>query len=314
MLKLGIIGLNEGNGHPFSYAAIFNGYDPVQLQARCPFALIKEYLPRDHGNKNFIDSAKVTHIWTQDKKLSEDVAKVSLIPNIVDHYTDLIGEVDAVILARDDPWNHLEMAKPFLQKRMPIFIDKQLVATKDELDEFMKLTGPDYPLMAGSPMRFTRDVARAKEKLRLDKVKTIQGISRVSWIRYGHHLFEGIAPLWGLEINWVRSLSDKPDHDIVQIDYKSGLNVILEFMPDVQLPIQFKVYSSVDQERSVPFEDFFYSFREMLKAFVHMIETGQKTIPYEEIVNIAKVILAGDISKKMNGVKISPITLGPIIV
>lgn len=312
MLRLGIIGLNDGNGHPFSYAAIFNGFDPVQLQARCPFALIKEYLPRDHRNENFIDSAKITHIWTQDKKISEDVAKVSLIPNIVDNYTDLIGEVDAVILARDDPWNHLEMAKPFLQKRMPIFIDKQLVATKDELTEFIKLTGPDYPLMAGSPMRFTRDLAQAKEKLQLDKVKTIQGISRVSWIRYGHHLFEGIAPLWGLEINWVRSLCDKPDHDIIQIDYKSGLNVILEFIPDVQLPIQFKTYSSVDQELTVPFTDFFYSFREMLKAFVRLVETGQKTISYEEMISISKVVLAGDISKKMDGVKISPITLEPI--
>lgn len=309
MLKLGIIGLNEGNGHPFSYAAIFNGYDPVELQTRCPFALIKEYLPRDHGNKNFIDSAKVTHIWTQDKKISEGVAKVSLIPNIVDNYTDLIGEVDAVILARDDIENHLAIARPFLEKRMPIFIDKQLVASKNELDEFIKLTGPEYPFMAGSPMRFTREVASARAELKLEQVKTVHGVSRVNWMRYGHHLFEGIAPLWGLEINWVRSLSDKPDHDIVQIDYKSGLNVILEFIPDVQLPIQFKTYSSVDQELSVPFADFFYSFREMLKAFVTMVETGQKAIPYEEIIKIAKVILAGDISKKLNGRPVSPVSL-----
>lgn len=309
MLKLGIIGLNEGNGHPFSYAAIFNGYDPVALQARCPFALIKEYLPRDHRNENFIDSAKVTHIWTQNKKISEDVAKVSLIPNIVDNYTDLIGKVDAVILARDDIENHLEIARPFLEKKMPIFIDKQLVASKNELDEFIKLTGPEYPFMAGSPMRFTRDVARAKEELKLEQVKTVHGVSRVNWLRYGHHLFEGVVCLWGLEIDWVRSLSQKAGHDIMQIHYQSGLNVILEFIEDVQLPIQLRTYSTVDQERSIPFADFFYSFREMLKAFVVMIETGQKAIPYEEIIKIAKVILAGDISKRLNGRPVSPVSL-----
>ncbi|MDP3900352.1 MAG: hypothetical protein Q8Q23_04700 [bacterium] len=312
MLKLGIIGLNEGNGHPFSYAAIFNGYDPQELQKRCPFALIKEYLPRDHRNENALTSAKVTHIWTQDKKISEDVAKVSLIPNIVDNYTDLIGKVDAVILARDDPWNHLEMARPFLEEKMPIFIDKQLVATKDELKKIMALTGPAYPLMAGSPMRFTRDVALAKDSLRLDKVKTIHGVSRVSWLRYGHHLFEGIAPLWGLDIEWVRSLSEREDHDIVQIHYCSGLNIILEFIPDVLLPIQFTTYSNTDKARSVPFEDFFYSFREMLKAFVNMVETGKKTISYEEIIDIAKVVLAGDISKKEQGALINPKTLEPL--
>ncbi len=37
MLKLGIMGLNEGNGHPYSFAAIFNGYDEGAL-AECPFA------------------------------------------------------------------------------------------------------------------------------------------------------------------------------------------------------------------------------------------------------------------------------------
>src|SRR3989339_1790419 len=102
MIKLGIIGSNEGNGHAFSYSAIFNGYDPEALAKQCPYELIREYLPREHGNENLLDSAKVTHIWTQDKKLSENIAAVSLIPNIVDEYTDLIGMVDAVILARDD--------------------------------------------------------------------------------------------------------------------------------------------------------------------------------------------------------------------
>lgn len=313
MLNIGIIGLNEGNGHPFSYSAIFNGYDPVELEKSCPFELIKEYLPRDHRNENLIDSAKVTHIWTQDKELSQDVAKVSLIPNIVDNYTDLVGKVDAIILARDDPWNHIEMTEPFLKAKIPIFIDKQLVATKDELEKFMGLTGPDYPLMAGSPMRFTRDVAQAKDKLQLDKVKTIHGVSRVSWMRYGHHLFEGIVSLWGLEIDAVRSLSSKKGHDIVQIHYKSGLNIILEFIEDVQLPIQFTTYSSAEKALSVPFEDFFYSFREMLKAFVSMVETGQKVIPYKEMVDISKIILAGDISKKMGCVAISPSSLEPIV-
>ncbi len=309
MLKIGIIGLNEGNGHPFSYAAIFNGYNPAELAKRCPYALIKEYLPRDHRNENLLDAAKVTHIWTQDKKLSEDVAKVSLIPNVVENYTDLIGAVDAVILARDDVQNHWAMMKPFLEKKIPLFIDKQLVATAAELEELEKLTGPEYPLMAGSPIRFTRDLAAAKKAISLGQVKTVHGVSRESWLRYGHHLFEGIACLWGLDIAWVRSLSSAADHDIVQIHYSSGLNVILEFIKDLQLPIQFTAYSTADKAYSVPFSDFFYSFRAMLESFTATIEKKTKATPYQEIVDIAKVILAGDISKQNNGAAISPQTL-----
>ena len=35
-LRLGVLGLSEGNGHPYSWSAIFNGYDP-QAMASCPF-------------------------------------------------------------------------------------------------------------------------------------------------------------------------------------------------------------------------------------------------------------------------------------
>ena len=134
MLKLGIIGMNEGNGHPFSYSAMFNGFDPVALKKRCPFELIKKYLPEEHQNRNLIGDADVTHIWTQDISLSEDIAAVAKIPNIVTNYEDMIGKVDGIILARDDPWNHLEMARPFLAAQVPIFIDKQLTASKEDLD------------------------------------------------------------------------------------------------------------------------------------------------------------------------------------
>ena len=32
MINLGMIGINEGNGHPYSYSAMFNGYDPLALK------------------------------------------------------------------------------------------------------------------------------------------------------------------------------------------------------------------------------------------------------------------------------------------
>ena len=31
-IKLGLIGLSEGNGHPYSFSAIINGYDKQAMQ------------------------------------------------------------------------------------------------------------------------------------------------------------------------------------------------------------------------------------------------------------------------------------------
>ena len=123
MLKLGMIGLSENNGHPYSWSAIVNGDYNEQAMNDCGYAGIPIYLSANRATLG-VDSAKVTHIWTQDRNLSEHVAKASLIENVMDNLEDIIGKVDGVILARDDPENHVAMAKPFLEANVPLFIDE----------------------------------------------------------------------------------------------------------------------------------------------------------------------------------------------
>ena len=312
MIKLGMIGMNEGNGHPYSYSAMFNGYDPLALKKKCPFPLIKEYLPALHKNKNMIDGAIVSHIWTQDRSLSQDIASVSKIPNIVGNIEDLLGEVDGVILARDDPWNHLAMAKPFLKEGIPIFIDKQLVSSERDLSELIKITGKNYPLMAGSSIRYTKELNSFLQDTMLKKnTMSIHGMSRVNWMRYGHHLLEGIVILFGHDILNVRSLSSKDGHDIVQISYKDNLNVILEFIEDIALPIQFTCFTSNSEPVSIPFIAYYSSFRKMMNDFKVMIETNIPPIPFNEIVSISKIVIAGDLSKKSGGIPYNPKNLRP---
>ncbi len=40
MYNLGIIGMSPGNGHPYSWAAIFNGYNKEKM-AKCPFPYMR---------------------------------------------------------------------------------------------------------------------------------------------------------------------------------------------------------------------------------------------------------------------------------
>jgi hypothetical protein len=300
-----MIGLNEGNGHPFSYSAIFNGYDPDALRTDCPFELIKEYLPREHGNRNSIAGAKVTHLWTQDAELSRKVSRVSLIPNVVSHYEDLVGLVDGVILARDDPENHFAMARPFLEKGIPIFIDKQLTRSGDELRKLLGYCGPDYPLMACSAIRYHPRMNEWKAAVDGKRALSIQGISRVNWLRYAHHLFEAVAMLFGLEIDTVRYLGFDARHELYVIRYKNGMTVTLEFHLDVSLPIRFNVHFQGREPLEVQFSEFFRSFKAMLEDFVKVVETRRPVIPRDEISRIACVVLAGELSKEKNGAEVS---------
>ena len=113
-IRLGIIGMTEGNGHPYSWSAIFNGYDREAMTRECPFAGIPAYLNKETADKLRIIGANVTHIFCGRRQDAEHVAKCSLIPRIVDKPESMIGKVDAVIIATDIGGEHVERARPFL--------------------------------------------------------------------------------------------------------------------------------------------------------------------------------------------------------
>tara|TARA_Y100001970_G_C14209143_1_gene845881 strand:- start:902 stop:1843 length:942 start_codon:yes stop_codon:yes gene_type:complete len=310
MKKIGIIGTSDGNGHPYSYSAIFNGFDEYYLKKYCKFKLIKEYLPRYCSKKNLIKGAKVTSIWTQNYENSKKISKASLIPNVEKNFKDFIGKVDGVIIARDDVEKHLYFASFFLERNIPIFIDKQIVYSKSQLLIFLKKIKKKRLFMACSGIRYNKKLIYIKKTKKLNNVKTIHGTSHSNLMTYGHHLLEAVTVLFGTKVKSVKSLSQSKNHDIIQITYYSGLNVILEFIKNLSLPIKLDFFSANEKTFSIHFDDFYFSFKRMLEDFILMIENKNYPIPANEIINISKIILAGDISKRMYfGQPVSPKTL-----
>ncbi|HEY1110775.1 MAG TPA: hypothetical protein VGE76_19135, partial [Opitutaceae bacterium] len=94
-IRLAMLGMIEGNGHPYSWSAIVNGFDP-EAMARCPFPVIPKYLGAQPRESVRVPGARVTHIWTDNPADAPGVAAASLIPNVVAEPTDVIGQVDAV--------------------------------------------------------------------------------------------------------------------------------------------------------------------------------------------------------------------------
>ncbi len=58
-IRLGIIGMTEGNGHPYSWSAIFNQYDREAMTEECPFPGIPAYLNLEDRDKMGIPGAHV---------------------------------------------------------------------------------------------------------------------------------------------------------------------------------------------------------------------------------------------------------------
>lgn len=302
LLNIGIIGSNEGNGHPISFSSIFNGYNKRYLDKFCKFELIKQYLPKFHKNKktNIINGASVNYIWTQSKTNSYQISKISNIKHICNSLEEMSEKVDAVILARDDIENHLKMTEIFLKKKIPIFIDKLIVPDQSSLKRFQKIS-KNKLYMSCSSARYTsqiQKISKIRHKIKKDTA-FVFGYSKKNWIRYAHHLLEGIVKIFGYDVIKVRCISKQNNkNEIYQLIYRNGMNVNLYFSENLYLPINFVCLKKSTTPLYVPYEDYFFSIKKMMQEFETMVRFKRNTIPVNEMIKITKIVIAGNLSKK----------------
>jgi len=198
-LNLGIIGISPGNGHPYSWSSIFNGFKQNELK-KCPYPSIVQYLKNKRFPEDFLECGRVTHVWTQSLQESRLISKISKIPNIVENLNTLPGKVDAVLLARDDAENHLQFSKIFIEKGIPIFIDKPLALSEKIGKYILELEKWEGQIFTCSALKYADEMKLTeKKKKSIGKLKKIIGTTPNSWNKYSIHVIEPIIDIIGEE-------------------------------------------------------------------------------------------------------------------
>lgn len=271
-LKLGVLGMSEGNGHPYSWSAIFNGYDPT-IMKDCPFSGIPDYLSKQKFPEDTILNANVTHIWTQDVALSNHISKASLIPFVVERYEDMIGHVDGVLLARDDAENHFTMAKPFLEAGLPVFIDKPLAYTIREAKEILALQKFENQIFSCSGLAYAAELKLTeKDKEKLGAIKLIDAIVPKQWNKYAIHIIEPVLNLVGKD-DEILSVANSggSEINIVTVKWRSGLHTVFYVIGDNKCPFAIIRLFGSNGFKELKFQDTFNAFKNSLLAFVDVV-------------------------------------------
>ena len=304
MIKIGVIGLSEGNGHPFSWSAIINGDHNEKAMADCGYAGIPVYLNANRDTLG-IDDAKVTHVWTQDRKISEHIAEASLVGNVVDNAEDMIGKVDAVLLARDDPENHKAMAEPFIDAGVPIFIDKPLAITTEDLDYFARQAADGKFIMSCSSMRYaTENGAVRPDMASLGKLELATAVGKKDWVKYGVHMLEGLfALLDDLKAVSVKHISESKK-DIVRIEFETGLVATVHLFYDIVPTFQISIFGT-DGWRMIEYKNWYAMFRDNLIEFVRSVRQGSPRLDFTKTENIIRTLIAAKESLEQGGKTIS---------
>ena len=294
MRSIGIIGVSEGNGHPFSFSSIINGYSPEGLAAS-GWTGIYEYVRRRHASEFGMSGWSITHAWTQYPETTQKLCAACRIPNPVDNYQDFLNKVDAVIIARDDYETHFAMSKEFLEAGLPVFIDKPLSVDISELRYYRKYLESGQ-LMSCSGMRYARELDLPRANLaEFGSLKLIRGAIVRNWENYGIHLLDAILGMIAAHPVSVQMIATGHESAIVRLD--DGVLIQIDAMGDSAPTFQIQLFGTM-RTSSFDITDNFSMFRRMLWEFFKSVETEKPAIPADRTLEIMKVLIAGRLSAK----------------
>ncbi len=294
--SIGIIGLSEGNGHPFSYGSIINGYSPEGLAAS-GWPGIYEYVRRRHASEFGLAGWTITHAWTQEPESTKKLCAACRIPHGVGDYREFLGKVDAVIIARDDYETHFQIARPFLEAGLPVFVDKPLSLDVTELRAFKPYLEKGQ-LMSCSGMRYARELDEPRADLAAyGQLKLIRGAIVLSWEKYGVHLLEAILAIIPVRPVSVRMLPAEHASAVVRLD--DGMLIQIDSLGECSRTFHVELFGT---QRTGAFDitDNFSMFRRMLWEFAQSIRTGRPAIPPERTLEIMRVLIAGRMARNEN--------------
>ena len=292
-IKLGVIGLSDGNGHPYSWSAIINGYNEKYMQ-ECEFTAIPQYLNNQSWPQDFIRGARVTHIWTQDQDISKKIMRASQIKNLALNPEDMIEKIDALLLARDDAENHYHYAIPFLRSGIPVYIDKPLALSMNRAKSL--LDSQLYPgqIFTCSALRYAQEFCPTDEKLYgIGRIKRIEAVTPKSWDKYAVHIIEPVLNL--LPINSkLNKINRYVNQDSTQLLLRSSCGIDMTFtsLGKRKSPIYIRIYGENDS-LYLEFTNPFAAFKMALEEFLSGIRDKTSKINEIALLRIISVIEMG---------------------
>jgi predicted dehydrogenase len=290
----------EGNGHPYSWSAIVNGYDPVEM-AKCPYAAIPRYLGAQPLEAVRIPGAEVTHVWTDNPSEAPLVAKASKIPNIVNRPEDVIGQVDAAVIATDNGDDHVRRAQPFIEAGLPIFVDKPMATNLGDLRQFIQWHLAGRVILSTSGMRYMPDMQKITARgEQLGDLRWITSFTCKTWERYGIHALEAVYPVLGP--GFIAAQTNHQDgSDIVHVTHRCGVQLNLAAIHDAYGSFGAVHAYGTKGQLALTLNDTYTAFRAQLVAFLELLRTGRRPVPFSQTVELMAIIIAGIRSRNENG-------------
>lgn len=305
-MRLGVVGYNAENGHPFSFSAIVNGFSDSGF-AESGWPVIHKYLRARDPSEFGIADARVTHAWTQDPKITKALCRACLIPQAVERLDEMLGVVDGLLICRHDHETHAAMALPFLKAGVPVFVDKPLSLDTNELRMLQPYVERGQ-LMSCSGLRFAREMDEVVADLKAyGPIRLVRAAVVLDWEKYGIHMIDA-----ALRLAWAQPtavMHRHANHDSFGVEMDDGSLLQIDALGAVPKVFRLEVFGA-DRQSSHDLHDNFTAFRRTIWHFVDMARTGKPPIPPATTLSSLRILIAGRRARVEN----RPVRLDEVVI
>lgn len=251
-----------------------------------------------------ITGAQITHViptYSEDLPISRErfpdfyeivTKKYGVTP--VEDVEELMTAVDAVIIGTVDGRNHLDWFKKVVGYSKPIFIDKPVVMSSEEMQELIGLSKvQNTPVMSSSSLRFSESVAAVAKNADIQSGyffgPTPRQAQMPGYFWYGIHLLEMVVTIFGSEVEKMKIETYK-DCEQIHLTFPGGKHAIIRGENELHnrfgaiLHSKEKVHSLRLWEEEKPY------YAGLIEQVVRFFETGVSPVTIEETERIVELI------------------------
>ncbi len=303
MIRIGVLGMSPGNAHPYSWSAIVNGHFDGDEICRIGYPAVAAYLEANRDTIG-IPGARVTHVWAQSPEIARSIAAATGISNIAQNPAEMVGEVDAVMLLRDDPESHREMSVPCIGAGIPLFVDKPLAFSGVDLDWFAGCVRKGSFVMSCSSMRYAAECRVIRQDIEaLGKISLVTAVGKKDWKKYGIHLLEAVFSLLGDPVAGSVRHAGETDREVVVIELPGGPAVTLHLFSEITGTFQVSVFGEKGWKLA-EIKNSYSMFRDNIVEFVRSVEEGRPRLDFRKTENLIRILVAAERSRLSGGEKI----------
>ncbi len=293
-MNIGIIGESLGNGHPYSWSAIINGFN-YNLLNKLPFPAIKQYLADKDHNKVLDKNIRVTKIFCKNIDYAKKVAEFSKINEVCLSLENFSNNLHAIIIAKDDYKNHYDLIDTLSPLKLPILIDKPIATKLDDLIKILKLKKYESQFFSCSGLYFSPEINDFPRSLNeLNKIKVV---TNGPWDRYSIHMINPLEKYFGdndIELSKFTSFKKSTFKNVVHLELEYN-NLIVELVSgsDQIFGVNFTFYYRTGVSQSIKLTNTYKAFSDMLSCFLDQIKYDKLFFSEQYLKNTIKIVELG---------------------